>query len=150
MSRCAFFVSAPTVRFLDTIGRLRLLGEAQRRKIAATVLAEIKPFMDAHDRAELGGAAGRAQDQRWRLISQDAGDMRDPHFASVFVTEQWLTARLEVVRAASPIAELLADKRCAAVEAFITENVPAETFEVVQLFPDPPQPREDGPTRSAA
>jgi hypothetical protein len=135
MSRCAFFVSAPSVRLLRAIAELDLLPEAQRRKIAATVLAEIKPLFRSRDRDELGRVARLAQDERWRLIASDIRQMADPRFASVVMTEQWVLARLELVRGSSPVAELLAEKRCAGIEAFIRDSLPSESFEIVQLYP---------------
>ena len=108
MSRCAFFVSAPTVRLLRTVEGLASLPHMQRRKIAANVLAQIKPLLANCDPRELGEVAGRAQDERWRLISRGVREMTDLRFASIFLTEQWVRARIELARAASPIPEVLA------------------------------------------
>jgi hypothetical protein len=136
MSRCAFFVSAPTVRFLRTVERLAALPHTQRRKIAAGVLAEIKPLLASRDLDELSNAARRFQDERWRLISSDVREITDIRFASVVVTEQWILARLELVRAVSPVEEVLAEKRYTAVERFIMDSISLDSFDIVELYPE--------------
>src|SRR5262245_9638243 len=98
MSKCAFFVSAPTVRFLQVLAGLGLLPTAQRRRIAAEVYSRIKPLVARPDIEELQQAAHDAQDERWRLISAGIDDMSDAGFASVALTEQWLRAQIELHR----------------------------------------------------
>jgi len=135
MSRCAYFVSAPTVRFLLAIKRLGLLPAAQRRKIAADVYGEIKPFFAGQDVDALRRAARGAQDERWQLISHDVRDMTDTRFATVVIAEKWMLARLELLLGAAPVAEVLAEKRCDVVEKFIGENLSFGEGEVVPLHP---------------
>ena len=149
MSRCACFVSAPTVRFLRTIEQLAALPAADRRKIAAGVVAEIKPLLASNDLDELTTAARSRQDERWRLVSSDVRYMTDVRFATVVVTEQWIRGRLEVVRAASPVGEILAEKRCAAVERFIMDNISLDSFDVIELFPGETQPHARPDTAAA-
>jgi hypothetical protein len=132
MSRSAYFVSAPTMRFLRALEQLRLLAAPQRRRIAAAVHAEIAPFVANPDADALSRAARAAQDERWRLISNGAGDMADVRFASIVVAEQWVLARLEIGRSAAVI-EALAEKRRNAIEDFIRANLPGGTGEIVQL-----------------
>ena len=50
--------------------------------------------------------------------------------------EQWIGARLEVVRGVPPVKEILAEKRCTAVERFILDNVSLESFDIVKLYPN--------------
>ena len=133
MSRCAFFVSAPTVRFLRALEQLRLLDAPQRRKIAAVVYGEIKPLVGSPDIDALRRAARVAQDARWRFISTGMRDMSDVRFASTVLAEQWLLAQVELVRAASPVAEVLAAKRSDAIEGFIRDHLSFETAEVIHL-----------------
>jgi len=128
MSRCAFFVSAPTVRFLRALDQLGLLPATQRRKIAAAVYAAIKPLVGSRDLDELRCAALDAQAERWRLISGGINELSD-----VAITEQWLLGQVDLVRAASPVAEVLAEKRCAAIENFIRDNIMIQSGEVIQL-----------------
>jgi len=143
MSKCAFFVSAPTVRFLQTMKELRLLPSTQQRKIAADVYGEIKPLIGTRDIDELRRAAQAAQDERWRLVSRGTRAMTDVGFATVVVTEQWLLAQREVIHASSPVAEVLAEKRCGAIEDFIRDNISFEAGEVVQLHAHVSSPRTD-------
>jgi hypothetical protein len=140
------------VRLLRAIEQLRLLPEAHRREIATAALARIKPIYPGRDRDELARAARLAQDERWRLIAADVRQMTDPRFAAVVLTEQWLLARLELVRGGSPVAELLAEKRCVGIESFICDTLPAESFELVRLHPHPAARhiRQDGASRTAA
>jgi len=96
---------------LRAIQQLRLLPATHRRKVAATVYAEIRPLFGSRDVDELRRAARRAQDERWQLIYRDIREMTDARFASVVLTEQWVLASLELVLAASPVAEVFAEKR---------------------------------------
>jgi hypothetical protein len=150
MSRCAFFVSAPSVRLLRAIDELRQLPQAQRREIATAVLDRIEPLFSTRDQDALGRAARLAQDARWRLIAADVRQMSDPRFAGVVLTEQWLLARLELVRGGVPVAELLAEKRCAGIEAFLRDSL--ASAELVRLNPQAPaRPiQQDDATRTAA
>jgi hypothetical protein len=133
--RIAYFASAPTVRFLQAMERLRLLSATQRLTIAAAVFGEIGPLFGSRDIEELGHAARCAQDERWRLIYRGVGAATDHRFQSTEIAEQWMLASLAVLRAASPVEEMLAEKRRSAVETFIKENLPSESFDVVQLRP---------------
>jgi hypothetical protein len=133
MSKCAFFVSAPTVRLLQAIQKLGPLPSAQKRKIAADVYSAIKPLVTSLDIDDLRGAAQTAQDERWRLISRGIRDMTDLGFASVALAEQWLLAQIERLHTGSPVKEALADKRCEAVENFIRDNLVFEAGEVIHL-----------------
>jgi hypothetical protein len=135
MVASAFFVSAPTVRFLRALDRLRFLPAADRQKIASRVRAEIVPLVGCPDLDALGRASRRAQDERWRLISAGTRDATDVRLAGVVLTEQWLLAHAELMRAAAPIAEVLAEKRRDAIEAFVRDNLYAESGEVVDLHP---------------
>lgn len=135
MRRCSYFVSAPTVRFLRAVDRLAALSSAQRRKIAARVLENVKPLLACRDAARLGEAGARYQDERWRLISLGMHDADEDDLTVVVVTEQWIGARLELVRGVPPVVEVLAEKRCAAVERFILDNIALESFEIVDLYP---------------
>jgi len=143
MSRCAYFVSAPTVRFLLAIERLGLLPAAQRRKIAADVYGEIKPFFASQDVDALRRAAQGAQDERWQLISRDVRAMTDTRFATVVITEKWMLARLELVLGAAPVAEVLAEKRCDVVEKFIGKNLSFGEGEIIPLHPHISLPETD-------
>jgi hypothetical protein len=140
--RIAYFASAPTVRFLQAMERLRLLSATQRLQIAATVFGEIRPLFGSRDIEELGRAARCAQDQRWRLIYRGLGEATDHRFHSTAIAEQWMLASLALLRAASPLEEMLAEKRRSVVEAFIKENLPSESFDVVQ-FPPPAMRQPD-------
>ena len=140
--RIAYFASAPTVRFLGMMERLRLLSATQRLKIAAAVFGEIGPLFGSSDIEELGRAARCAQDQRWRLIYRGVGEATDHRFHSTAIAEQWMLASLALLRVASPVEEMLAEKRRSAVETFIRENLPSESFDVVQ-FPPPAMRQPD-------
>ena len=140
--RTAYFASAPTVRFLQTMERLRLLPATQTLKIAAAVFGEIGPLFGSRDIEVLGRAARCAQDERWRLIYRGVGEATDHRFHITAIAEQWMLASIALLRAASPVEEMLAEKRRSAVEAFIKENLPSESFDVVQ-FPPPAMRRPD-------
>jgi hypothetical protein len=133
MSRCAFFVSAPTVRFLRALQELSPLPSAQRRRIAADVYTRIKPLVGGVDVDELRRAAAEAQAERWRLISRGVCHMADVGFASVVLTEQWLLAQAELAEAGAPVREALAGKRSEAIEDFVRDNLAFEAGEVVHL-----------------
>ena len=140
--RIAYFASAPTVRFLQVMERLRPLSATQRLKIAAAVLGEIGPLLGSRDIEELGRAARCAQDERWRLIYRGVGEAADHRFHSTAIAEQWMLASLALLRPASPVEEMLAEKRRSAVETFIKENLPSESFDAVQ-FPPPAMRQPD-------
>jgi hypothetical protein len=131
--RIGYFASAPTVRFLQAMEGLCLLSATQRRKIAAAVFGEIGPLVGSRDIEELGRAARCAQDQRWRLIYRGVGEATDHRFHSTAIAEQWMLASLVLLRDASPLEEILAEKRCSVVETFIRDNLPSDCFDVVQL-----------------
>jgi hypothetical protein len=136
MCRCAYFVSAPTVRFLRTVERLDTLPFGQRRKIAARVFEQIKPLLACRDASRLGQVVAGYQDERWRFIFRGIHDVDKEGFTVVVLTEQWIGARLEVVRGVPPVNEILAEKRCTAVECFILDNVSLESFDIVELYPN--------------
>jgi hypothetical protein len=133
MSQCAFFVSAPTIRFLQAMEQVRLLPAPQRRQIAADVYSEIKPLVGTRNADRLGGRARAAQDERWRLISSGVREITDVRFARTAIAEQWVLAQLELLRPASPVAEVLAERRHRAIEDFVSDNLSFETGEVIQL-----------------
>jgi hypothetical protein len=150
MVASASFASAPTVRFLRAVDKLRLLPAGERQQIAASVYADIKPHVGSADLDEIRAAARAVQDERWRLISSGApSKMSDVRFASVVIAEQWLRAQAELVRQAAPIAEILADKRRATIEEFIRDNLYVESGEVVELQAYVSERRKDS-AKSAA
>jgi hypothetical protein len=133
MSKCAFFVSAPTVRFLQVMRALGLLPQTQRRRVAADVYSAIKPLVGTLDIDELRRAAQSTQDERWKMISRGIGEITDPGFARVAVAEQWMLAQIELVRGGAPVKEALAEKRAGAIEQFIRDNLSFEAGEVIHL-----------------
>jgi hypothetical protein len=135
MCRCAYFVSAPTARFLRKVERLSSLPIMQRRKVAAGVLEQIKSYLASTDLDLLSAAARDYQDERWRLISSDIRDITDVRFATVLMIEQWILARLKLLRNVSPVDEVLAEKRRATIERFIMDNISPNSFEIVELSP---------------
>jgi hypothetical protein len=147
MSRCAYFASAPTVRFLLAVQQLRLLPAMQRRKIAAAVFAEISALFGSREIDELRRAARRAQDERWRLIYRN--ETRSP---SLVMAEQWMLARIALAGGVSPVEEILAQKRCSAVETFISDNLSVESFAGIRVYPPAPvrQPDQSAVAQAAA
>jgi hypothetical protein len=133
MVASAYFASAPTVRFLRTVDQLRLLPSDERQKIATAVFTKIKPHIGSSDLSELRAAARVVQDERWRMISGGPCKMTEVRFAGVVLIEQWLLAHVEMVRAAAPIAEVLAEKRRDAIEEFIRDNLYVDSGEVIAL-----------------
>jgi hypothetical protein len=121
------------VRFLRAVDQLRLLPAAHRQRIASAVFARIKPFIASCDLDEVRGAARGVQDERWRLVSAGSCKPTDAGFADVVVAEQWLLAQAELIRAAAPIAEILAEKRRDAIEEFIRDNLYVDSGEVIAL-----------------
>jgi hypothetical protein len=134
MSRCAFFASAPTIRFLQAMEQVRLLPAQQRRQIAADVYSEIKPLVGTRNADQLGGCAQAAQDERWRLTASGVREITDVRFARAAIAEQWMLAQLQLLRPASPVVEVLAERRCRAIEDFVSDNLSFETGEVIRLF----------------
>jgi hypothetical protein len=57
----------------------------------------------------------------------------DRQFATVFMAEHWLRGRVEQIRGGSPVGEVLAEKRCGAIERFILDTLSFEIGDVVQL-----------------
>jgi hypothetical protein len=115
----AYFLSAPTERFLGVLKRLGALPAGERMQIAAAVRARIGQLFDSSDADELRRVAQAAQDERWRSIYDGSSGPTDVGFASVLLVEQWALAKREVLDSASPIAATLAQRRRAAVEAFV-------------------------------
>jgi len=136
MCRCAFFASAPTVRFLKIMDQVEQLEPTKRRRIAASIYTQIKPFVASDEPDQLRIAAQSAQDQRWRLISQGISEISDERLAPPAIAEQWLRARLESIRAPSPVAEILAERRCGAIEQFLRNNLSFQDGEVIELQPN--------------
>jgi hypothetical protein len=110
-----------------------LLPVAERRKIAAYVYSAISQFADKRQLDHLRRCAQACQAERWRLIAAGVCDIADVHFARTMITEQWLLARLELLSPASPVREILAERRCRAVEEFIRGNISFETAEIIPL-----------------
>jgi hypothetical protein len=135
MCRYAFFASAPTVRFLKLMERVEDLEPKKRRRVAASIYSRIKPLVSSDEPDELRTAAELAQAERWRLISQGISEIADERFAPAAIAEQWLRARLENIRAQSPVAEILAERRCRAVEQFLRNNLSFQDGEIVELRP---------------
>src|SRR5262245_11461862 len=62
-----------------------------------------------------------------------------------------MLASLALLRAASPLEEILAEKRRSTVEAFIRDNLPSESFDVVQVrLPAMRQPDQNHLAKAAA
>ena len=135
MARCAFFVSAPTVRFLNAMEQVRLLPALQRRNIAADVYSAIAPLTGSTEFDHLRRCARALQDERWRLISSGVVDIANVRFARATIVEQWLRGQLELLGSVSPVTEILAERRCRAVEQFIRENFSPGTGQVLPLRP---------------
>ena len=117
------FLARATERFLRSMDHVRSLAEEQRRVIAAKVLADIEPLLNTGDPQELRELRHRAQDQRATLIYEGARDVTDAEFASATMTEQWALAKIELITSLSIIAQILAERRCDAIENFIRENL---------------------------
>jgi len=66
----------------------------------------------------------RAQDQRWRLISQGISVARHEYFGAVMLSEQWAVARMAIADDRSPIGQILGERRLRAIEAFLQDNLP--------------------------
>src|SRR5262249_57185989 len=66
----------------------------------------------------------RAQDQRWRLISQGISVLRHEYFGPVVLSEQWAVARMAMADNRSPVGQILAERRLRAIEMFIEDNFP--------------------------
>ena len=140
MSRCSYFISAPTVRFLRSIEQLRLLPAAGRRKLAASIYGDIKPHVGTDDYDGLRRAAGVAQDTRWRLVSRGA-EGSDTQLIKIKITEQWLRSQAELLRPPSPVAEVLATKRVEVIEGFIRDHLSFDAGEVMYLSDYSPSER---------
>jgi hypothetical protein len=132
MSQCSYFVSAPTVRFLRSMEQVRLLQQADRRRLAAILYSEIKPLIGTNDHDRLQSAAAEAQDSRWRLVSMGADDC-DAELRIARIKEQWLRSQLELLSPTSPVAEVLAMKRVEVIEGFIRDQLSFDAGEVVYL-----------------
>jgi hypothetical protein len=133
MVASASFESAPTMRFLRALDKVRALPVAARQKVAASVYAEIRPHIGSEDLDEIRAAMRLVQDERWRMISAGPCKMDDVRFASVLIAEQWLRAHIELVREGAPIAEILAQKRRDSIEEFMRDNLYADSGVVLDL-----------------
>jgi hypothetical protein len=67
------------------------------------------------------------------MVSAGGRKPTDTDFADIIVSEQWLLAQAELIRAAAPIAEILAEKRRDAIEEFIRDNLYVDSGEVIAL-----------------
>src|SRR3954452_15805482 len=132
MARCAFFVSAPALRFLKALELVGMLPSPQRQAIAAGISGATVSLAGT-DFDHLQGCARALQDERWRLISSGISTIADVAFARVTICEQWLRARLEVLRPTSPVTEILADRICRAVEEFVRDNTALPSGQVIPL-----------------
>jgi hypothetical protein len=150
MVASAYFASAPTVRFLRAVDHLRLLPDDERQRIATAVFAKIKSHVGSFDLDALRAAARLMQDERWRMISTGPCRMSEARFASVVIVEQWLLAHAEIIRAAAPIAEVLAERRRDAIENFVRDNLYVDTSEVVELHTYASSRQRDAEAKTAA
>ena len=126
-------MSAPTVRFLRTVEQLSQFSTAERNTIAVDLYTEIKPFVVAVDLDEMLCAAEALQGRRWGLVYRGVSRFTDREFATVVMAEHWLRGRVEQIRGGSPVGEVLAEKRCGAIERFILDTLSFEIGEVVEL-----------------
>ena len=121
-----------TVRFLRSMEEVRLLPQADRRRLAADLYSEIKPLIGTDDHERLQTAAAEAQDIRWRLVATGVDDC-DAELRIVKIKEQWLRSQLELLTPKSPVAEVLAAKRVEVIERFIRDQLSFDAGEVVYL-----------------
>jgi hypothetical protein len=112
-----------------------LLPIEQRGKIAADVSTAISELADERNLDHLRLCAQACQAERWRLVAAGANDLANVHFARVMITEQWLLARVELLSPGSPIREILAERRCRAVEEFVRGSF--KTAEIIPLHRKP-------------
>jgi hypothetical protein len=112
--------------------QVRMLQQADRRRLAANLYSEIKPLIGTNDHDRLQRAAAEAQDTRWRLVSMGADDC-DAELRIAKIKEQWLRSQLELLSSASPVAEVLAMKRVEVIEGFIRDQLSFDAGEVVYL-----------------
>jgi hypothetical protein len=123
---------------------LKTLSPRKRRRIAASIYSHIKPLVASDESDELRIAAQSAQEERWRLISRGISEISDERFAASAIAEQWLRARLEQIRVQSPVSEILAERRCRAVEQFVRSNLSFQDGEIIELVPRALPTRTDG------
>jgi hypothetical protein len=103
---------------------LQSLPHETRRRIATGAADEIKPLLRNRAADAVRELRRRAQDERWRLVSQGIRNWTDVRFGPVALSEQWAIARLEVIDGAHPIREILAERRLRAIESFLRESLP--------------------------
>ena len=118
------FVTKPTERFLRRIEELRSLPAEMRQHIAARAADEIRPVVGSGVAETVQELRRRAQDQRWRLISQGTSVLRHECFGPVMLSEQWAVAKLAMADDRSPIGQILGERRLRAIEAFLQDNLP--------------------------
>jgi hypothetical protein len=118
------FVTAPTERFLRRIEELRSLPAEMRQHIAARAADEIRQAVGSGAAEAVQELRQRAQDQRWRLISQGIDAERHECFGAVMLSEQWAVAKLAMTNDTSPIGQILGERRLRAIEAFLQDNLP--------------------------
>jgi hypothetical protein len=117
------FIIRATEQFLRTMNNVRSLADEQRRFIAKQVFADIQPLLQTRDIEKLRELRRRSQDERARLIYEGARDAKNAEFARATMTEQWTIAKIELIASGPVIAQILAGRRCAAVENFIRDNL---------------------------
>jgi hypothetical protein len=113
--------------------QLSQFSTAERHTVAVDLYTEIKPFVGAVGADEMLCAAEALQARRWGLVYRGLSQFTDRQFATVFMAEHWLRGRVEQIRGGSPVGEVLAEKRCGAIERFILDTLSFEIGEVVQL-----------------
>jgi hypothetical protein len=117
------FIIRATEQFLRTMNNVRSLADEQRRFIAKQVFADIQPLLQTRDIEKLRELRRRSQDERARLIYEGARDAKNAEFARATMTEQWAIAKIELITSRPVIAQILAGRRCVAVENFIRDNL---------------------------
>lgn len=95
-----------------------------RQHIAARAADEIRPVVGGGVADPIQELRRRAQDQRWRLISQGIGLAQHEYFGPVVLSEQWAVAKMAMADDRSPIGQILGERRLRAIEAFLQDNLP--------------------------
>jgi lauroyl/myristoyl acyltransferase len=103
---------------------LQTLPPEIRRGIARRVADEIGPLLGKRAADAVRELRRRAQDERWRLLSQGIRSWSDARFGPVVLSEQWAIAELEILDGAHPIREILAERRLRAIDFFLRDSLP--------------------------
>jgi hypothetical protein len=103
---------------------LQSLPPETRRGIARRVADEIGPLLGKRAADRVRELRHRAQDERWRLLSQGFRSWADVRFGPVVLSEQWAIAKLEIIDGAHPIREILAERRLRTIESFVRDSLP--------------------------